>query len=468
MGTKNRDRRRAKQTRRMRQARRTKQASAGRRAERGWTSPQEARVGGDGFDDAIELAVERAAHACCDSSSRDDLDERAQLLGALVAGLGIPGGQERVASRLADMLTRACAAALRRGWEPDEIVRYVRREAGATACAVLAAPLAGAARHRGHQFADGAGGAVLLDPDCARWSASVSAGVDALGVLEHAPALADLRMLGATARSARSEDDERQLARIRSLLAKAESSEFPEEAESCMAKAQELMTRHCIDRAVLDERDRTAGAGAPGVAARRVWLDDPYLQAKALLLAVVADANRCRAVVSPDLGFSTVVGYDVDLDATALLFTSLLVQAMNQLRTLGRAESAGARPRRASYRRSFLVSYARRIGVRLASASAAATAEADAALENRLLPVLARQADEVDKAIESLFGDLGRLSCEVTNFAGWAAGAAAADMADLAVRRTLAGTSASSRREGAPSAVPGTREARPVVVTAPS
>jgi hypothetical protein len=95
--------------------------------------------------------------------------------------------------------------------------------------------------------------------------------------------------------------------RIRGLLTKAESSDFAEEADAFMAKAQELMTRYCVDRTMV-EAD-AEGDGAPQVDARRVWLEDPYLEAKALLLANVASANRCRAVVDPDFGFSTLVGH---------------------------------------------------------------------------------------------------------------------------------------------------------------
>ena len=49
---------------------------------------------------------------------------------------------------------------------------------------------------------------------------------------------------------------ERMLGRVRALLAKAESTEFPEEAEALSARAQELMARYSIDYAVL-----AAGSG---------------------------------------------------------------------------------------------------------------------------------------------------------------------------------------------------------------
>jgi hypothetical protein len=225
------------------------------------------------------------------------------------------------------------------------------------------------------------------------------------------------------------------LTRIRGLLTKAESSDFTEEADAFMAKAQELMSRYCIDRAMV-EAD-AEGDGAPQVDARRVWLEDPYLEAKALLLANVASANRCRAVVDPEFGYSTLVGRPEDLNATDLLFTSLLVQATRRITALGNDPTYGRRSRRPSYRRSFLVAYAGRIGSRLREANEAATVAADEALGNRLLPVLARREEEVDAAVGALFGKLKELNFSLTDLAGWAAGTAAADLAELAVHEKL-------------------------------
>ncbi|NEA40757.1 DUF2786 domain-containing protein, partial [Streptomyces sp. SID11385] len=45
-------------------------------------------------------------------------------------------------------------------------------------------------------------------------------------------------------------DEPRMLTRIRALLAKAEATGFPEEAEALTTKAQELMARHSIDEAL--------------------------------------------------------------------------------------------------------------------------------------------------------------------------------------------------------------------------
>jgi hypothetical protein len=47
--------------------------------------------------------------------------------------------------------------------------------------------------------------------------------------------------------------------------------------------------------------------------------------------------------------------------------------------------------------------------------------------------VIARQADAVERAVAELFGELDYSTIRVTDRAGYAAGLAAADLADLAV-----------------------------------
>src|SRR4030095_11125300 len=107
------------------------------------------------------------------------------------------------------------------------------------------------------------------------------------------------------------------------LLAKAESTTYPDEAEALTAKAQQLMTRHAIDAAAV-EGERGCGAR---VSPRRAGIDDPYARARVTLLSEVARANRCRAVWSRGFGFATVFGDEGDIDAVEVLYTSLLGQA---------------------------------------------------------------------------------------------------------------------------------------------
>ena len=103
--------------------------------------------------------------------------------------------------------------------------------------------------------------------------------------------------------------DDRALRRIRGLLAKAESTEFPDEAEALTAKAQELMTRHAVDAALLDGGPTSSGSAAVGT--RRVHVQDPYVRAKMQLLAAVAEANDVRLVWYQSLGIANLVGATV-------------------------------------------------------------------------------------------------------------------------------------------------------------
>ncbi|NMO55926.1 DUF2786 domain-containing protein [Actinoplanes sp. TBRC 11911] len=213
--------------------------------------------------------------------------------------------------------------------------------------------------------------------------------------------------------------DNRVLDRVRALLAKAESTDFPAEAEAFSAKAQELIARHRIDDALSSERaDVTPFA-------RRIGVDHPYESEKASLLDAVARANSCRTVWSPELGFSTLFGFDADIDAVELLYTSLLVQAN---RAMARDEPAKGKARVKAFRRSFLVAYAVRIGERLEQ-----TTRHEIERHTDLLPVLRNRDVQVREAMDKAFPRTVRSrGSRVDSLEGWESGRAAADEAKLA------------------------------------
>src|SRR3954470_13978333 len=91
------------------------------------------------------------------------------------------------------------------------------------------------------------------------------------------------------------------LDRVRGLLAKAEATSFPAEAEAFTAKAQELMARHAIDRIVVD------AGGSQSPHARRIVLVAPYAKAKFHLLAQVGAANRCKVIGAGDFSWATII-----------------------------------------------------------------------------------------------------------------------------------------------------------------
>ncbi|GAA3080789.1 DUF2786 domain-containing protein [Streptomyces rectiviolaceus] len=221
-------------------------------------------------------------------------------------------------------------------------------------------------------------------------------------------------------------EEPRILTRIRALLAKAEATGFPEEAEALTAKAQELMARHTIDEALL--ASRTHAKDTPG--ACRIGVDAPYETAKAILLDAVATANRCRAVWNEAYGFSTVVGFEPDLEVVELLHTSLLVQGTAAMTKAEAGQRAGGRKRTKTFRQAFLLAYANRLGARLAAAAEDVTVESPDAGE--LLPVLAARDVAVTSHTERMFPETSTTRVRgATDHEGWTHGTAAANKAHI-------------------------------------
>lgn len=369
-------------------------------------------------------------HAAANPRSRD----------AVVRELSARPARARLVGTAADLvLLEVAARLLRRGWQPYDVHRITTRRAGAEAATLagdaVAAEVdrrpASAVHPRWLEQLEQIGASVWWqreEPRLTQWARrrgrspaqALSRAVAALAVLAPLPALPDLPLS-----PAREGVDQKMLARVRALLAKAESTQFPEEAEALSAKAQELMSRYSFEQALV-------APARPSGSARRFWLDEPYLAAKSALVTAVASANRCRAVSYEKLGFLAVVGHEVELDVVELLATSLLVQATEAMLAAGRRVGSGGRSRTRSFRHAFLLAYASRIGERLAEADSAASAEV---ADERLLPVLARRSQEVDALFADLFPAVGRRTHTVSNGDGWHAGRAAADQARLTVER---------------------------------
>ncbi|MFW6597452.1 DUF2786 domain-containing protein [Propionibacteriaceae bacterium Y2011] len=187
------------------------------------------------------------------------------------------------------------------------------------------------------------------------------------------------------------------LQKVRALLAKAESTEYEAEAMTFTAKAQELMTRHAIDQAVVEGSRPTTG---PAVV--RLPVDAPYADAKALLLQTIAAETRCRALyLGGDVQLSNVVGFPTDLAAVELLYTSLLVQAQHALAEVTAGVPAGTRRRSTGFKSAFLQGFANRIGDRLAEVNRLAYSDDRA---ETFLPVLRSRDEQVDAFMGDTFG----------------------------------------------------------------
>jgi len=400
-----------------------------------------------------------------------------------------PGWTRTVSRSLVEVLRLSVTAAWRHGWQPAELARHVGRQLSGThvsitadmiaaemhgyaaatvdarwaaqVAAISAASLGATASETAVSGPGGAGSGTWWGTDAEYLGAwrergladaglrgVIADAIETLHVLSHLAVLERLLPLPGTARPTAHERadpaDERLLGKIRALLAKAESTEFAEEAEALSARAQELMAKYSIDHALL-----AAESGhAEEPCGRRIAVDNPYEAPKASLLQTVAQANRCRVIWSKELGLVTVIGFPADLDAVELLFTSLLVQADSAMLRAGAKRDTYGRSRTRAFRQSFLVSYAVRIGERLAEATghaeqqAAAQQATESAGGKDLVPFLAARHRAVDDAVDAMFGDTLTRSRAVraTDAEGWHSGRVAADMASLHNHAAVPGT----------------------------
>ncbi|MFJ5897624.1 DUF2786 domain-containing protein [Streptomyces sp. NPDC093064] len=364
--------------------------------------------------------LDRAFRAALYAPSDDALDTGASLLAA------DPAVDAELSRRGQDFV----ATAWQRGWQPADVARIVRRELDEVHVRLLAALVRAQAaddRPRGPRWAAQLDGLPPGEPPRADRFSYATAVLELYRLLLRLPALEPLDEPAPAPRT-----ESRMLTRIRALLAKAEATGYPEEAEALSAKAQELMARHSVDEALLAAR--APSPDAPG--ACRIGVEPPYEQAKAVLLDAVATANRCRAVWNEALAFSTVVGFEADLEAVELLYASLLVQATTAMTRAEAAQRAGGRKRTKTFRQSFLAAYARRAGARLeAAAETQVTAD--------LLPVLASRDVAVTDRVDRLFPETTTTRLRgVNDTAGWTEGARAADRAQVKSRPPLGGRAA--------------------------
>jgi hypothetical protein len=443
------------------------------------------------------VVIAEALTAVCDGHQ----DAYAKALTEL-ASERTPAWTRAVSRGLVELLRMSVKRAWRAGWQPAELTRHAGRELSQEHVSVAADMIIGEMREYPAVTVDqrwaaqvaavrpfsvagaaGGGGGNATADNGSWWGNeadylgawqqrsgivgglrdAIATAIELFHLLQHLPVLEQLLPLPGTAKVATAvraaspgtaasagpagtggRADERMLSRIRALLTKAESTEYAEEAEALSARAQELMAKYSISQALLaaesGRKDDPAG--------RRIAVDNPYEAAKVSLLQAVATANRSRVIWSKEVGLATVVGFDADLDAVELLFTSLLVQASSAMLHAGSRQDAHGRSRTRAFRQSFLLSYAIRIGERLSQAAEHATKEAAAEQETAagqpagadsahsagaLVPFLATRSKAVDDAVNEMFGDSLRRgrSLRATDAEGWASGRAAADLATL-------------------------------------
>lgn len=222
------------------------------------------------------------------------------------------------------------------------------------------------------------------------------------------------------------------LERVRKLLAKAERTEHPHEADAFSAKAAELIAAHRITPEAL------AAARSTG---RLALMEIPlgrgaYVRARLGLLMAVAEGHDADVVFrnGPNGMTAIVAGFADDLDVVRLLFDSLHTQAAGRM-AAGTRRTAAATQR---WRRAFLFGYAQRVGELLraahaeAESAAVAPFDADGVTAEHLAVELRERRARVNEFTASSFGRVSAASRPAPAAAtGWADGRTAAERADL-------------------------------------
>jgi hypothetical protein len=357
--------------------------------------------------------------------SEADARSRAQYL----RRLGFPSWTLRRAVR--GVLERVVATALRGGWTHAELLEAVDRVVGPGHRSVIAGLVLSVDPAGNNAFDGNTEGMTVEPPRNLKLAddAELALALRLASLLAALPATVlpnRRRTPPGTSNGSRAAAGK--LAQVRALLAKAEATTFPEEAETLSAKAQELISRHSLEELLV--HDHQADDDRSSMTYRRLWLDAPYVDAKASLVDQVARTNRCRSVYDPRLGFCTVVGSPFDLDALDLMVTSLLAQAQRAMLAHGSRIDVIGRSRTRSFRQSFLVSFAVHIGQRLQRAADDSVIECGG---SSLLPAIRDHEVEVDELTTEMFPHVVSKGAAISNAEGWAGGRAAAELARLSI-----------------------------------
>lgn len=216
------------------------------------------------------------------------------------------------------------------------------------------------------------------------------------------------------------------LDKVRKLLAKAEATDFPGEAETLSAKAAELIAKYGIDQALLDNENLTRDE----VGTLDIALDKPYALDKAHLANALALALRCKAIRHSNGGVLKVFGFAADLERLEILYTSLLVQATRGVLAAPTPAYANTTSFRKSWLTGFTVRVARR--VREAEAAAAQQVQTPAGVSTAL--VLRSRSTLVDQAFADAYPHT-RHGRRTLGRSGYEAGQAAGSRADIGQHR---------------------------------
>lgn len=202
------------------------------------------------------------------------------------------------------------------------------------------------------------------------------------------------------------------LHQIQTQLNIAADERAPEgERENAMNLAMELMAKHGVTEMMLATRK---GQSTDTIIKKRIEIKDPYSFEKMCLANEIASALNCRSMYSHYrniVSSITIIGFRSDVERVEILYTSLLLQAVNAIqheRPYGYCTASETR----QYRKSWLIGFGERVGIRLWHKEREARAKydqehaGDGGGEPGTALVLASRTDQVKAFYDAEFGDL--------------------------------------------------------------
>lgn len=215
--------------------------------------------------------------------------------------------------------------------------------------------------------------------------------------------------------------------RVRKLLAMAEGTSNPNEADAFSRKAAALIAEHRIRP---EQLRATAG---DDLAVEEFPLGrGAYVRGRLALLQVIAEAHGCQVVFQAQAGgtLAYVAGFRTDLDTVGLLYHSLHTQASGRMSRERRATGAATQ----QWRRSFLFGFADEIRTMLADTARRASERLHPS--SNALPALRARERRVDEFARRRFGRVvAARRPKAATAQGFVAGRQAAARADLGRRR---------------------------------
>lgn len=222
------------------------------------------------------------------------------------------------------------------------------------------------------------------------------------------------------------------LERVRALLAKAESSEFPDEAAAFMAKAQQLIDEYAIDQASL------RGIDSGSVGHEIISMTGSYTKERSFIWQAVTSVNRCELLTrsnhnSNKVTEMTLVGRSHDREIVQLLAVSLELQAMRQMAGL---DTSLAFETPVVQRRSFLRGFALEVAERLRRAQRETTQHETVTRRHAVEQALVLASDAVTSYVDENFDvTRGKASRGRFDGAAFSRGRRAGAVADVGATR---------------------------------